>query len=203
MVGVLVGAGGVLALLQFVLRIELGNVWRTYHRGSGWCDCRNCQFAGAAVHHGVTALAFFHSRNPPLPWDWTATVDDRNGTAGIVAVGSRGWDWHLASIFAGAAPAGADLLSADFSAESCARCGGKRMSLHMIVFLYLAARSGHLGFLVNTANAYGQPPDLILATEANDVALPPAGTRCGRNVAKPDQPCAIRGKVPSARWPSR
>ena len=31
MVSVLIGAGAILAVLQFIFRIELGNVWKTYH----------------------------------------------------------------------------------------------------------------------------------------------------------------------------
>ena len=123
-VGVLIGAGAVLAVLQFVFRIELGNVWKTY-RSWLWMAplAAAVIFAGRGPFIiGVTALAILSFKEFAL-----ASGLDRDRwmivtvSAGIVAVGVAACDRHLAH-FRRARSSGADSRSAH-SAESCARRG--------------------------------------------------------------------------------
>ena len=130
MLGVLVGAGAILALLQFVFRIELGNVWKTYH---SWlwmaplvavADFRRAR----SVHHrgngarvlciqGICACLRVGSR--PL--------DDRDGFRRDCRSWSRGLGFGNWLIFVALAPVALILVLPD-SAESCraARCKGCR-----------------------------------------------------------------------------
>jgi len=181
MVGVLIGAGAILAVLQFVFRIELGNVWKTYHSWLWMAPLvAAAVFAGRRPFIvGVTALAVLSFKEFAL-----ASGLDRDRwmivtvSAGIVAVGVAAWigNWL---IFAALAPVALILFLPIL--QNRVRGAVQRMSLGMVAFLYLGWMFGHLGFLANTANAYGYLCYLILATEVNDVAAFICGKMFGRH----------------------
>jgi len=181
MVVLLISAGAILAVLQFVFRLELGNVWKTYHSWLWMAPLVAAAiFAGRALFiAGVTALAVLSFKEFALAsglncdrW-MMATV-----FAGIVAVGVAAWigTW---TIFAALAPVALILLLPIL--QNRARGAMQRMSLGMVAFLYLGWMFGHLGFLANMANAYGYLCYLILATEINDVAAFICGKMFGRH----------------------
>jgi phosphatidate cytidylyltransferase len=179
--GVLIGAGAVLALLQFVFRIELGNVWRTY-RSWLWMAplAATVIFAGRwPFIIGVAALAILAFKEFAL----TSGLDrDRwmTGTvsAGIVAVGVAALlDTGLTFV----ALASVALILIVPILRNRVHGAVQRMSLGMIAFLYLGWMFGHLGFLANAANAYGFLCYVIFATEVNDVAAFTFGKMFGRH----------------------
>ena len=181
MVGVLIGAGAILAVLQFIFRIELGNVWKTYYSWLWMAPLVAAAiFAGRGPFIvGVTALAVLSFKEFAL----ASGLDcDRwmivTISAGIVAVGVAAWigNWL---IFAALAPVALILVLPIL--QNRVRGAVQRMSLGMIAFLYLGWMFGHLGFLANTANAYGYLCYLILATEVNDVAAFICGKMFGRH----------------------
>ncbi len=182
LLGVLPIAGMVLALLQFVFRIEIGSVWKTYR---SWLMMAPLAalviFAGRVPFIiGVTALAACgfreFARASHLERDgWmTAAV-----YAGIIAVDS-------AALFS-------PLLVGPFSILSVAllllvpilrnRARGElqRISLGLIAFLYLGWMFGQLAFLANAANAYGFVCYILFATELCDVAAFTFGKIFGRH----------------------
>jgi len=180
-VGVLIGAGAILAVLQFVFRIELGSVWKTYR---SWLWMAPLVAAVIFVGRrpfivGVTALAILSFKEFALAsgldrdrW-MIATV-----SVGIVAVGVAAWigTWP---IFAALAPVALILVLPIL--QNRASGAVQRMSLGVIAFLYLGWMFGHLGFLANTANAYGYVCYLIFATEVSDVAAFICGKMVGRH----------------------
>src|SRR4029077_4889424 len=155
MIGVLVGAGAILAVLQFVFRIELGNVWKTYYSWLWMAPLvAVAVFAGRGPFIvGVTALAVLSFKEFALA---AGLYCDRwmivTVSAGIVAVGVAAWigNWL---IFAALAPMALILVLPIL--QNRPRGAVQRMALGMIAFLYLGWMFGHLGFLANTANAYG------------------------------------------------
>jgi phosphatidate cytidylyltransferase len=181
MVGMLIGAGAILAVLQVVFRIGLGNVWKTYYSWLWMAPLvAVAVFAGRRPFIvGVTALAVLSFKEFAL----ASGLDcDRwmivTVSAGIVAVGVAAWigNWL---IFAALAPVALILVLPIL--QNRVRGAVQRMSLGIIAFLYLGWMFGHLGFLANTANAYGYLCYLILATEVNDVAAFICGKVFGRH----------------------
>jgi len=181
MAGLLICAGAILLALQFVFRIELGNVWKTY-RSWLWMAplVAAAIFAGrAAFIVGVTALAVLSLKEFAF-----ASGLDRDrwmiGTvcAGILAVGIAACigTWL---IFAALAPVALILVLPIL--QNRASGAVQRMSLGVIAYLYLGWMFGQLGFLANSANAYGYLCYLILATEMNDVAAFICGKMFGRH----------------------
>jgi len=168
--GVLIVAGAVLALLQFVFHIEQESIWKTY-RSWLWMGPLAAMviFAGRAPFIiGVTLLAILAFKEFALV---SGLVRDRWMTgvvyAGIVMVG-------IGSLFR------AGFVAVPFFVlalilllpilRNAARGAVQRMSLGMVAFLYLGWMFGHLGLLANATNAYGYLCFLIFATEVNDVA---------------------------------
>ena len=177
---VLVVAGGVLALLQFVFRKPLGNVWSTYR---SWLMMGPLAalaiFAGRAPFIvAVTILAIFgfkeFSRASGLEHDrWTSAVV----YLGIVGVGAS-------SLFG--RPAGVPLYVVALILlvpilRNRGRGAVQTMSLGLIGFLYLGWMFGQLGFLANSAHAYGYLCYLLFATEVSDVAAFTCGKLFGRH----------------------
>ena len=206
--GVLIVAGAVLALLHFIFRTELGNVWKTY-RSWLWMAplVAFFIFAGRVPFIvGVTALALFafreFARISGLNHDrWmSAAVNAGILATGIAALLDRGFGWSqigaLLLICAGSRPAQSQgILVAGLAHPGGGERGGgtgvsdpgyrlnelQSLSLGMIAFVYLGWMFGHLGFLANAANAYGYLCYLIFATEVNDVAAFTFGKIFGRH----------------------
>ena len=198
--GLLVGAGAVMALLHFVLRIELGNVWKTY-RSWLWMAPLAAFFIFAGripFIVGLTALALFafreFARISGLNHDrWmSAAVNAGIVGIGIAALLGRGFGWSQtgAFLFIVSVP----VLRNRKASVVGGRAGGigvsdpgdrlnelQSLSLGMIAFLYLGWMFPHLGLLANDANAYGYLCYLILATEVNDVAAFTFGKMFGRH----------------------
>jgi phosphatidate cytidylyltransferase len=168
--GVLIVAGAVLALLQLVFHLEQGSIWKTY-RSWLWMGplAATVIFAGRAPFIiGVTLLAILAFKEFALV---SGLVRDR---------------WMTGVVYAGIVMVGiGSLLRAGFVAvpifvlalilllpvlRNSARGAVQRMSLGMVAFLYLGWMFGHLGLLANATNAYGYLCFLIFATEVNDVA---------------------------------
>jgi phosphatidate cytidylyltransferase len=168
--GVLIVAGAVLALLQFVFHIEQGSIWKTYRSWLWMVPLAVAMiFAGRAPFIiGVTALALLGFKEFALV---SGLVRDRWLTgviyAGIVMVG-------IASLtrtsLTGVAVSVLALILFLPILRNAARGVVQRMSLGVVAFLYLGWMFGHLGSLANATNAYGYLCYLIFATEGNDVA---------------------------------
>jgi phosphatidate cytidylyltransferase len=206
--GMLIGAGAVLAFLQFVFRTELKNVWKTY-RSWLWMAPLAAFFIFAgriSFIIGVTALALCafreFARISGLNHDrWmSAAVNAGIVGTGIAELLDRGFGWsqlgafllialvpvmrnRKASILAsGGDPGGGGRGRGTGVSDPGYRVNElQSLSLGMIAFLYLGWMFGHLGFLANTANAYGYLCYLILATEVNDVAAFICGKMFGRH----------------------
>jgi phosphatidate cytidylyltransferase len=160
--GVLVSAGILLALLQIVFRIKLGSVWKTYR---SWL-----------VMAPLVALAIFAGRIPFIIG--LAAISLLAGREFAQVCGLERDRWMMAAIYAGI------LLMA----LGCAPIfvlplvflppimhnrvdGGLRLiSLGMIVVVLLGWMFGQLGSLARSRNAYGYLCYVIFATEATDVS---------------------------------
>ena len=168
--GVLIVAGAVLALLQFVFHIEQGSIWKTYRSWRWMVPLAVAMiFAGRAPFIiGVTALALLGFKEFALV---SGLVRDRWLTgviyAGIVMVG-------IASLtrtsLTGVAVSVLALILFLPILRNAARGVVQRMSLGVVAFLYLGWMFGHLGFFANATNASGYLCYLIFATEVNDVS---------------------------------
>ena len=217
--GVLVSAGVLLALLQFVFRIDLGGVWKTYR---SWL-----------VMAPLVALVIFAGRVPfvvgvtvvsLLAGDEFARVSglahDRWMTGalytGIVSVG-------IAALLGGGlgfAPVSAFLLlvlvpilrnrmgsvvagGGDPGRSEAPSPAGViapgynselwRMSLGVVAFVLLGWMFGQLGFFASSPNAYGYLCYLIFATEVTDVSAFAFGKMFGRH--------PLRGEIsPRKTW---
>jgi phosphatidate cytidylyltransferase len=170
MLGVLIVAGAVLALLQFVFQIEQGSVWKTY-RSWLWMAplAALVIFAGRAPFIiGVTVLAILAFKEFAIV---SGLVRDRWMTgvvcAGIVMVGIAAL---TRTSLAGVAVSVLALILFLPILRNSALGAVQRMSLGMVAFLYLGWMFGHLGSLANATNAYGYFCYLIFATEVNDVS---------------------------------
>ncbi len=179
--GVLISAGVVLAVLQFVFRIELGDVWKTYRSWLWMAPLAAVVILAGRWSFiiGVTVLAIFSFKEFALAsgldrdrW-MTAAV-----SAGIVAVGIAALIGSCL-IFATFAPLALILVLPIL--QNRVDGAVRRMSLGLVAFLYLGWMFGQLGFLANAANAYGYLCYLIFATEVNDVAAFTFGKMFGRH----------------------
>ncbi|MEO7724243.1 MAG: phosphatidate cytidylyltransferase [Chthoniobacterales bacterium] len=179
--GLLSGAGGVLALLQWVFRIELGNVWQTF-RAWLWLAplAAIFIFAGRVPFIlGVTAVGLLAAREFLRV---SQLADDRllSGAVylGIVLVGSatffRGNLETLPALTLG-------LLLLVPILRNRAEGEVRKISLGMIAFLLPGWMWGHLGLLANAPDAYGYLCFLIFATEVTDVAAFTFGKIFGRH----------------------
>ncbi|MGI8956130.1 MAG: phosphatidate cytidylyltransferase [Chthoniobacterales bacterium] len=186
-------AGIVLALLQFVFRIELGSVWKTY-RSWLWMAplVALAIFAGRVPFIiGVTIVALLASREFAQV---STLARDRWMTCALYAA--------IVLVVLGAAPIFALMLffflpilrnrKAIVVPGEIALATGtgdsvpgynefQRVSLGVIAFVLLGWMFGHLGFFANTPNAYGYLCFVIFATEVTDVAAFTFGKMFGRH----------------------
>jgi phosphatidate cytidylyltransferase len=187
--GVLASAGILLVFLQFVFRIELGSVWKTYR---SWLVMAPLValviFAGRVPFViGVTVVSLLAGKEFTRI---SGLARDRWMTgalyAGIVAVG-------IAALLGGGlgfAPVSAFLFLALVPIlrnrrGSVAVPGHnselQRMSLGIIAFVLLGWMFGQLGFFASSPNAYGYLCYLIFATEVTDVSAFAFGKMFGRH----------------------
>lgn len=180
-VGVLVAAGLVLALLHFIFRIQLGSVWKTY-RSWLWLAplAAFFIFAGRVPFIiGVTAVGLWAAcefmRVSELAAD---RLMSSAVYCGIVLVGIAAlFDRSFASILAFVivllllVP----VVRNRFEGEI------RKLSLGMIAFVLAGWMWGHLGLFANSSHAYGYLCYLIFATEVTDVAAFTFGKILGRH----------------------
>jgi phosphatidate cytidylyltransferase len=192
-IGVLITAGTLLALLQFVFKRQLGDVWKTYR---SWLVIALLAvlviFAGRVPFIvGVTALAIFgfkeFARAAGVYRDWWLTGAVY---AGIVGVGIASLTRHPRGEEPGTGWYGLFVALPVFALafillipilRNRVRGELQRMSLGVIGFIYIGWMFGHLAFLANAANAYGYLCYVIFATEVNDVAAFTFGKIFGRH----------------------
>ena len=196
----LLGAGILLALLQFVFRIKLGSVWKTY-RSWLWLAplVALVIFAGRVPFIvGVTLLALFAGREfsqvSGLARDrwmsgalYVAILLAAFGSAPIFALALfflvpvlRN---RAASVVAGGVDPG--ILGAERGAAGVNAPGYngefQRISLGVIAFILPGWMFGQLGFFANMPNAYGYLCFVIFATEVTDVSAFVFGKMFGRH----------------------
>lgn len=197
---VLLGAGIVLALLQFVLRRKLGSVWKTYQ---SWLVMAPLVafaiFAGRLPFIiGVTMVALLAAREFALVSElardrwmtgavYAAILCFAFGVGPLVALGCillipvlRN---RKASVVAGDGDRGRSdgSIAAGVGDPGSNESELRRVSLGTIAFIYLGWMFGQLGFFANTPNAYGYLCFVIFATEVNDVAAFTFGKMFGRH----------------------
>ncbi len=181
LLGVLAGAGSVLALLQFVFRVELGSVWKTY-RAWLWLAPLAAFFIFAgriSFIIGVTGVGLLAAREFLRVSELAA---DRlmSGVvyAGIVLVGmallfERGLSLIPPSVIV--------LLLLVPVLRNRVEGAIRKISLGILAFALLGWMWEHLGLFANSSHAYGYLCFLIFATEVTDVAAFTFGKMFGRH----------------------
>jgi len=179
--GLLVVAGAILAFVQFVIRIELGAVWKTY-RGWLWMGplAALMIFAGRGPFIiGVLALSLLGFREfahvSALGRDRWMTIIV---SLGIIGLGISAW---RSSEFLLVVIGTVVLIALVPIVRNRARGGLEQISLGVTAFVFLGVMLGQLSFFANTTNPYGYLCFLILATEVNDVAAFTFGKIFGRH----------------------
>ena len=191
--GVLIAAGILLALLQFVFKKQLGDIWKTYRSWLVMAALAALVIFGGRVPFilGVTVLAIFgfkeFARAAGVYHDWWMTGAVY---AGIVTVGIASLVPHPRGEEPGAGWYGFFVAVPVFAIalillvpilRNRVRGELQRMSLGVVGFIYVGWMFGHLGFLANAINAYGYLCYVIFATEVNDVAAFTFGKLFGRH----------------------
>lgn len=191
-VAVLVTAGIVLLLLQFVIRIVLGSVWKTY-RAWLWMAplAAIFVFAGRVPFIvGATAVGLLAVREFLRV---SKLSDDRllSGAVyfgivltGIVALFGR--DLATVSVLTIVVLLLVPVLRNQVTGEL------RKMSLGILAFVLLGWMWGHLGLLANSPNRYGYLCFVIFATEVTDVAAFIFGKIFGRHLLRSE---ISRGKT--------
>ena len=169
----LLGAGIVLALLQFVFRVKLGSVWKTYR---SWL-----------VLAPLVALMIFAGR---VPFVVGVTIVSLLACREFSQVSGLGRDrWMTGAIYAailltalGGAPVfGLALLFLLPIARNRVDGELRLVSLGVIAFILFGWMFGQLGFFARTPNAYGYLCFVIFATEVTDVSAFVCGKMFGRH----------------------
>lgn len=179
--GVLLGAGLVLALLHFVFRIELGSVWKTY-RAWLWLAplAMFFVFAGRIPFIiGVTLVGLLAAKEF---FSGSKVVDDRlmSGVvyvgivlSGMAAIFDRGLAGVLALVIA--------LLLLGPVLRNRVEGAVRNISSGVVAFVLLGWMWEHLSLLANSPHAYGYLCYMIFATEVTDVAAFTFGKMFGRH----------------------
>ena len=192
-VGLLVVAGLVLAVLKWGLRKDVTPLWATYRSWLMMAPLAlGCIFAGRVVvivfFCIVAGLGFKEfARATGLYRDWWLTGA---GYLGIIAVGitslmrqpqsqEPGEGWYglfiVLPVYVVAVIVLIPILRNQVQGQL--QC----MSLAIVGFLYIGWMFGHLAFLANATHAYGYLLFVLLATELNDVAAFTFGKLLGRH----------------------
>jgi phosphatidate cytidylyltransferase len=202
-IGLLVVAGGVLAVLKWGLRKEVGQAWAAY---CGWLVLVPLlllvYFLGreaAIAFLTVVAVLGFHefARATGLCRDRviTGAVDLGIGATGVASLmtdptdGEPGWYGLFMALPAFVTAA----LLAIPVARNRTRGQLPPLALAVFGFVYFGWMFGHLAFLANATRAYSYLGYLVLAVELNDVAAYACGKRFGRH--------PLRGNIsPNKTW---
>jgi phosphatidate cytidylyltransferase len=190
---VLVVAGGVLAVMQWVLRKNVAPIWRTYRSWLVMAPALLILLAAGRVPTiiGFTILAVIgfkeFARATGLYRDWWMVSA---AYAGIIAVGmsclmpqpegeESGTGWYglfvALPVFVVATIMLVPIVRNRVQGQL--QC----MSLAIVGFIYIGWMFGHLAFMANAVNAYGYLLYIIFATEINDVAAFSFGKLFGRH----------------------
>jgi phosphatidate cytidylyltransferase len=201
--GLLIVAGGVLAVLTWGLRKRAGQAWAAYR---GWLILVPLLllvfFLGreaAIVFLTVVAILGFHefARAAGLSRDWvlTGAVDLGIAATGAASLmtdptdGQPGWYglFMTLPVFVTA------VIVAVPVARNRAQGQLPLLALAIIGFVYFGWMFGHLAFLANARHAYSHLGYLVLAVELNDVAAYTCGKLFGRH--------PLRGNIsPNKTW---
>jgi len=171
--GLLFVAGIVLALLQFVFRVELGSVWKTY---CGWIWMAP-----------LVALVIFAGRVPFVIGVMLVAVLAGREFSQVSGLACDRWmtgALYLALLLAvlGCAPIFGLLLVFLVPILRNRVAGELRLiSSGLIAFVLLGWMFGQLGFFARTPNAYGYLCFVIFATEVTDVSAFVFGKMFGRH----------------------
>ncbi len=188
--GLVIFAGLVLLFLTYVVKKNVGGVWRTY---LGWWIMAplafGAIFAGreaTIVAAGLLAVVGFKefARATGLYRDWWMTGTVYLGIAALVVVslvtaprsGNAGW-YGLYMAFPVYAVSAILLVPI---ALNRSRGQLQAVALSILGFVYLGWMFGHLGFLANSGHPYGYLLYLIIAVEVNDIAAFTCGKLFGR-----------------------
>lgn len=196
LVALLVFAGALISILRFALRKNVDHAWKAYR---GWLIMIPLVF-GALILGRVATILFFtlvavaafteFARATGLYRDWWMTGIV---LVGIVAVGvvstvadprtgALGWYGMLMALPVYVVAA---ILIVPIVRD---RTSGQLQSvaLSILGFVYIGWMFGHLGFMANSANAYGYLLFLLLAVPLNDVAAFTFGRAFGRRKFRPN-----------------
>jgi len=171
--GLLFAAGILLALLQFVWRVELGSVWKTY---CGWMWMAP-----------LVALVIFAGRVPFVMGVMLVAVLAGREFSQVAGLACDRWmtgALYLALLLAvlGCAPIFGLLLVFLVPILRNRGAGELRLiSSGLIAFVLLGWMFGQLGFFARTPNAYGYLCFVIFATEVTDVSAFVFGKMFGRH----------------------
>jgi phosphatidate cytidylyltransferase len=188
----LAGGGGILAILQYGLKKELGPIWATYR---SWIVMATLGllfvFLGrVAVISGLTMLSILAFREFARATDlsrdrWLTGV----AYAGIVAVGIASLIYDPRGLEPGSGWYRLFIVLPVFAITSIlivpivknrARGEIQKIALSIVGFIYVGWMFGHLGFLANATYAYGFLCYVIFATELTDVSAFTFGKLFGR-----------------------
>lgn len=183
LLGILLAAGLLLALLEFVFRIRVGSVWKTYFSWLVMAPlAAGAILGGRAVFIlGVSLLALCALRE----FARVARLELATGvvvSAGIVALGASAFFapplFSLVAIVAGALVLLLPIL------RNRAHGALAQVSLGLIALLYLGWMFGHLALLADMPRATGYLCFILLATELCDVAAFCFGKMFGRHLLR-------------------
>ena len=196
LVGLLVVAGTLIALLRFVLHKNVDHAWKAYR---GWLIMIPLVFV-ALFFGRTTTIIFFtlvslaafteFARATGLYRDWGMTGVVLAGIVGIGIVSLiddpdkhvRGWYGMLMAlpVYVVAAIMMIPIL------RDRAKGQLQLIALSILGFVYIGWMFGHLGFLANAKNAYGYLLFLLFAVELNDVAAFTFGRLFGARKFRPN-----------------
>lgn len=195
LVGLLVVAGGAIALLRFVFHRNVDHAWKAYR---GWLIMIPLVFM--ALFLGRTATIIFFTliaigaftefaRATGLYRDWWLTGVVLLGIAAVGAVSladapdthAHGWYGMLMALPVYVVAA---ILMVPIIRD---RAEGQLQSIALAIlgFIYIGWMFGHLAFLANSANAYGYLLFLLFAVPLNDISAFTFGRLLGRRKFRP------------------
>ncbi len=191
--GVLVGAGLILAIIKWGLKRPVDSIWTTY---KSWLIMAPLIF-GSIFAGRVPAIVFFcllgaagfkeFARATGLYRDWWMTGAVYVGIAGIGVTSlvrqpqgeEAGDGWYglfsILPVYVVALIILVPIVRNEVAGQL------QKLSLAIVGFVYLGWMFGHLAFMANATNAYGYLLYLLFATELNDVAAFTFGKLFGRH----------------------
>ena len=196
LLGLLIVAGALIALLRFGLRRNVDHAWKAYR---GWLIIIPMVFA-ALFFGRATTIAFFtllalsafseFARATGLYHDWWMTGVVLLGIAAVGVVsyvdapdgGPHGWYGMLMAlpVYVTAAILMIPIL------RDRAKGQLQPVALALLGFIYMGWMFGHLAFLANARNAYGYLLYLLIAVPLCDIAAFTFGKLLGRHKLRPN-----------------